>query len=71
MFRTEMRPPGFPFVPFVFPMAFAMSLLGLMAYLQYRTLREIRGMADQRGGQSGYPSATRPHDTGFSKVSSY
>ncbi len=49
-----MRPPGFPFVPFLFPIGMVLSLLGLMVWLQYRSYRELRTI-EQRVAPPGSP----------------
>jgi len=57
-FRMMMRPPGWPLVPFLFPMGLMFGLLGFMAYLQYRSYCELKNISEQRatltGGQSGF-----------------
>ncbi len=51
-----MRPPGFPFVPFLFPMGVVLGLLGLMAWLQYRSYRELRTIEQRVTLPGGAPT---------------
>jgi hypothetical protein len=37
-----MRPPGFPVMPFVFPVGLTCALMAATAYLRYRTLEALR-----------------------------
>lgn len=51
MRRGMMRPPGFPLIPFLFPMGVFLGLLGLTAwfsYLSYRELDAIRRAEESR-----------------------
>ncbi len=41
MGRMGGRPPGFPLIPFFFPIGMAMGLLALTALFQYRIWREL------------------------------
>ncbi len=41
MRSMQMRPPGFPVVPFLFPMGLMMTLLLTVLWLQYRTWRRL------------------------------
>ncbi len=44
MHRGMMKPPGFPFFPFLFPIGIALSLLGLTAYSSYQSWRELHAI---------------------------
>ncbi len=36
-----MRPPGFPMIPFLFPMGLFMSFIGLSTWFSYRSWQEL------------------------------
>ncbi len=41
MERMETRIPGFPLVPFLFPIGFLVALLAVTAWLQYNIWQEL------------------------------
>ncbi len=51
MHRGMMRPPGFPFFPFVFPLGVFLSLLGVTAWYSYLSWRELDAI--RRAEESG------------------
>jgi len=51
--RSIMRPPGFPLIPFLFPMGLFLSLAVLTAissYLSWKELEAIRRLEESRRG---------------------
>ncbi len=46
-----MRPPGFPLIPFLFPLGVFLSLLGLTAWYSYLSYRELDAI--RRAEESG------------------
>ncbi len=59
MERSMMRPPGFPFVPFLFPMGVALFLLGVSAwysYMNWKELEAIRQVEASRAPRAEMPS---------------
>ncbi|MHB0869270.1 MAG: hypothetical protein ACYC66_12025 [Chloroflexota bacterium] len=54
MHRGMMKLPGFPLIPFLFPIGLFMSLIGMTAwfsYLNYRELDAIRRVEESRRTQ--------------------
>ncbi len=46
-----MRPPGFPLIPFLFPLGVFLSLLGLTAWYSYLSYKELDAI--RRAEESG------------------
>ncbi len=44
MQRERMRPPGFPFFPFVFPLGVFLALAGLTAWFSYLSWKELEAI---------------------------